>query len=319
MKNLLLKTSLVVSLAASLLSAQANAAHHGDHPWKLAPDHSKITYTSIKKNSVGENNHFKKIDGSIDSNGNVEINIDVTSVETFIGIRNQRTVKHVFDIAAPTATLKAKIDLQKIEALEPGKTMVVDASGELTLSGKSTEVETSIFVARLNNNRFLASTDEMIMIKTADLGIDKGVDKLMELAKLNSITRVAPVSLRMVFDRQGSAKSAAAKPAQLTSAAEANIKAGKKLYRQCQACHQAKKEENGVGPHLVALGNRKAGSISNFNYSAATKGSGLKWDAKTLSAFLTDPQKVIPGNSMPFPGIKNSKDVDNLVAYLLSL
>ncbi len=321
MKNLLLNTGLIISLAASLLTAHTHAAHHGEHTWKLSAENSKVSYTSIKKNSVGENNHFKKIDGYIDGSGNVLVNIDVTSVETFIGIRNQRTVKHVFDIAAPTATLKSNIDLQKIEALEIGKTTVIDTSGTLTLSGKSTEIEASMFVARLSDNRFLASTNDMIMVKTADLGVDEGVNKLMELAKLSSITRVVPVSLRMVFNRQGSAPAkVAASSANVAATADAGIKAGKKLYRQqCQACHQAKKEANGVGPHLVALNDRKVGSVSGFNYSDAVKNSGITWDAKTLSAFLADPQKSIPGNNMPFGGIKNPNDVQNLVAYLLSL
>ena len=39
------------------------------------------------------------------------------------------------------------------------------------------------------------------MLTTEDLGIDAGIDTLQELASLESITRVTPVTLRFVFER----------------------------------------------------------------------------------------------------------------------
>ena len=39
------------------------------------------------------------------------------------------------------------------------------------------------------------------MVSTDELGIDAGIDKLMELAGLPGITRVAPVTIRMVFEK----------------------------------------------------------------------------------------------------------------------
>lgn len=320
MKYFLIRLGFIGSLAMSLFVTQTNAALHDDRYWKLSEEKSKISYASIKKNSVGENNHFKKMSGHIDKTGNVTIDIDVTSVETFIDIRNQRTIKYIFDATAPKAILKAKIDLQEVEKLTQGQTATVDTSGTLTLSNKSTEIETSIFIARLSDNRVLVTSNEMIMVKTADLGVDEGVNKLMELAKLSSITRVVPISLRMIFDRTPFApKQATTTSTNAVATSDGNIKAGKKLYRQCQACHQAKKEANGVGPHLVALNGRKAGSIDKYIFSSAVKDSGVIWDTKALTSFLTNPQQSIPGNKMPFAGIKDSIDVKNLVAYLQSL
>ena len=48
----------------------------------------------------------------------------------------------------------------------------------------------------------MVTSDEMLMLSTADLGITAGVDKLMELAKLPSITRVTPVTMRLIFERK---------------------------------------------------------------------------------------------------------------------
>ena len=40
------------------------------------------------------------------------------------------------------------------------------------------------------------------------------------------------------------------------------------------------------------------------------------WDAKTLDGYLDNPQKVVPGNKMPFPGLKTQNDRIDVIAYL---
>ncbi len=44
--------------------------------------------------------------------------------------------------------------------------------------------------------------------------------------------------------------------------------------------------------------------------------ANITWDAKTLDAYLTDPQKVVPGNKMPFPGLKTEHDRADILAFL---
>ena len=48
------------------------------------------------------------------------------------------------------------------------------------------------------------------------------------------------------------------------------------------------------------------------------KASGLTWDAATLDAYLADPQKKVPGNKMPFPGLKTENERSSLIAYLVA-
>ena len=49
------------------------------------------------------------------------------------------------------------------------------------------------------------------------------------------------------------------------------------------------------------------------------KRAKLTWDAKTLDAYLTDPQALVPGNTMPFPGLADAKARADLIAYLATL
>ena len=94
--------------------------------------------------------------------------------------------------------------------------------------------------------------------------------------------------------------------------------AGKQLYAQCAVCHSVD-GSNGVGPSLQGVVGRKAGSFAGFRYSRAMKSADITWDDKTLDAYLTDPQKVIPGNVMPFSGIADAAQRTAIVAYLKTL
>jgi cytochrome c len=93
---------------------------------------------------------------------------------------------------------------------------------------------------------------------------------------------------------------------------------GKTIFKTCAACH-AMDHANRVGPGLEGIIGRKAGTVPSFSYSDAMKKSGIVWDAKALDAYLESPQKVVPGNRMPYAGLKNPTDRTDLVAYLATL
>jgi polyisoprenoid-binding protein YceI len=168
--------------------------------WSLSPDESKIAFGSVKKDTVGEVHHFGDLSGSVDDDGKVAVEIDVASVETWIDIRNERIRKMVLN-AAPKVMLTAEVDMAELEAMKPGDTDVIDVDGTLSLNGAEMDIETSLFIARLTDDKMMAVTDEMIMLSTEDAGIDEGVSTLMKLADLPGITRVSPVTLRLVFTR----------------------------------------------------------------------------------------------------------------------
>src|SRR5262245_62743890 len=74
--------------------------------------------------------------------------------------------------------------------------------------------------------------------------------------------------------------------------------------------------KNMLGPSLAGLLGRKAGSEAGYNYSPAMKQANITWDVKMLDAYLADPQKLVPGNKMPFPGLKTDHDRADIIAYL---
>ncbi|MCP3466096.1 cytochrome c family protein [Bradyrhizobium sp. CCGUVB23] len=92
--------------------------------------------------------------------------------------------------------------------------------------------------------------------------------------------------------------------------------AGRLVFRKCQACHSTEPGKNMLGPSLAGVIGRKAGSEAGYNYSPAMKSADIVWSAQTLDQYLTDPAKVVPGNKMPFPGLKTDHDRADVIAYL---
>lgn len=100
------------------------------------------------------------------------------------------------------------------------------------------------------------------------------------------------------------------------TSAPADEAAGRQVFRKCQACHSLDPGKNLIGPSLAGIMGRKAGAEPGFTYSDAMKHADITWDSKTLDAYLNDPQKLVPGNRMPFPGLKSEHDRSDVIAYL---
>lgn len=103
--------------------------------------------------------------------------------------------------------------------------------------------------------------------------------------------------------------------------AEGDAAKGEKVFRKCMACHNAAKADNKVGPHLVGIVGRKAGSVEGYKYSAGmiAKGAeGLIWDETTIAAYMIDPKGYIPKNKMAFVGLKKPDEIADVIAFLKS-
>ena len=91
---------------------------------------------------------------------------------------------------------------------------------------------------------------------------------------------------------------------------------GKALYQACTSCHSV--DENDVGPRHRGVVGRPAGSLADYNYSAALKASGLIWDPPTLDRWLTNPQALVPGTKMFFQ-LADAQQRADIIAYLQQL
>ena len=89
---------------------------------------------------------------------------------------------------------------------------------------------------------------------------------------------------------------------------------GKAIFeRRCTGCHSL--EQDRVGPRLAGVYGRKSGTIPGFPYSTELKQAGVLWNDRSLDAWLTDPDTLVPGNAMSFhvPKPEERRDV---IAFL---
>ena len=89
---------------------------------------------------------------------------------------------------------------------------------------------------------------------------------------------------------------------------------GKELFIACAACHT--ENADAIGPNLKGVVGRKSAALDDFRYSNPMKRANLVWDADNLRGYLVDPQAKVKGNRMPFGGVANPSEADDLVAYL---
>src|ERR1700754_1540366 len=97
----------------------------------------------------------------------------------------------------------------------------------------------------------------------------------------------------------------------------ADAEHGKALFAPCAACHTNRTDA--LGPDLTGVYGRKSASVEDFRYSNAMKRANLVWDEDNLRAYIHDPQAKVKGNRMPYGGMTDVKDVDDVVAYLKTL
>ncbi len=97
---------------------------------------------------------------------------------------------------------------------------------------------------------------------------------------------------------------------------EGDPEKGKRIFRLCAGCHSLKRGEIRVGPSLAGLFGRMAGSVQGFRYSMALKNAAVVWDENTLDAWLANPRLLVPGNRMPFSGLRKAKHRADNIAFL---
>ena len=97
--------------------------------------------------------------------------------------------------------------------------------------------------------------------------------------------------------------------------------AGATVFKACAACHFADRPANKIGPYLKGVVGRPVASIEDYDYSEAMKeygADGKSWDVQILSRYLAAPRGTVPGIKMSFPGLKDEKDIADVIAFLVS-
>lgn len=187
---------ILLTLIITIISLPALGA------WKLDNDNSRLTFTSVKKNTIAENHRFTQLKGSIDENARVSIVVDLSSVNTQIAIRDERMKNYLFETSKfSSAIFSAQLDKKQLKGLKKGQVKQFNVTGQLDFHGQQQDINIAVNVVKLNGGRMLVSTQQPFFIQAESFGLIAGINKLKELASLPSIDYVVPVSFSVVFTR----------------------------------------------------------------------------------------------------------------------
>jgi len=167
--------------------------------WSLDGGESSLNFVSVKKGVVGEVHHFKALQGSIED-GQTQVSVDLTSVETGVAIRNERMQSMLFDVSHfATAKVSADVSSLKLAALKPGESVSATVPLRLSLHGIEQQLPAEVTIVGLADGGLLVSSRAPIIIKAADFGLVAGIEALREAAKLPSIAAAVPVTFQLRF------------------------------------------------------------------------------------------------------------------------
>lgn len=189
--------ALTLSFAACSLSLPTFAQ------WQLHNDSSQLNFVSIKKDMIAEVHSFKDLSGEISKDGSIEFAIDLASVETNIGIRNDRMRQFLFETQTyPKASFASKIDIKQLSSLTAGEAKIIETSGVINLHGKEQATTLSVMVTKKADGDIYVNSLKPVIINASAFDLVTGVKKLTSLAKLPNISVAVPVTFQLTFKKQ---------------------------------------------------------------------------------------------------------------------
>lgn len=183
---------LLLALALTTISTLGHGA------WKLDNQQSHLSFISTKNAQVSEMHHFTQLSGSLSEAGMIKVQVAIASVETAIPIRNERMQKFLFN--DEKATFEAQLS-DKVMAMKAGQVMKTEVEGTVTINGKAQQHSITVSVTKDLAGQYIATTTKPFFIKAAEYELSTGIEKLQQLAGLNSITLTVPVSFNVTFSQ----------------------------------------------------------------------------------------------------------------------
>lgn len=199
MKKVLFLTLLVLSSSAFGKLNFITPTHVGE--WVLNNKASQLNFITTKNASKTEIQSFKKLKGSI-KNKHVILQVDLSSVDTGIEIRDQRLRDLFFKVADfPAATVTLDINDSDLIPMKQGQSKNLTLETEITLQGITQILPIDVQVIALERNQRLVFSRHPIIVHLKDFNLLQGVNQLRKLAKLTSINTAVPVTFSLLFSK----------------------------------------------------------------------------------------------------------------------
>ncbi|NRB41182.1 MAG: YceI family protein [Pseudomonadales bacterium] len=170
--------------------------------WQLKPASSQINFQSVKNTHIVESHQFDVFDALIFDDATAAMEIDLSSVNTGIELRDERLQSLLFDITHfSSVKISNKIDLQAIEVMSIGDIKPQTLQTTIELHGVTQYISSQVEVFKLSEDKLIVRSAAPMMIDALAFAFGDGIDALKAIANLASIATTVPVEFTLVFER----------------------------------------------------------------------------------------------------------------------
>lgn len=168
--------------------------------WTLDGKSSFLSLITTKQTNIAEVHTFERFAASVDENGTATLLIDLASISTNVDLRDQRVRDFLFEVASfPEATVSFTVDVASVEGVAVGSSGELPVSASLTLHGTTKMVDTSLWLTRLTESDIVVQTKKPIVLNALDFNLGAGIETLIGLAGLESISAAVPVEFMLTL------------------------------------------------------------------------------------------------------------------------
>ena len=166
--------------------------------WTAVYENSVITFVSTKQSHIREVHQIQSFDVSIVEQKQITIQLDLSSIESGIPIRNERMRDMLFDVANfRYATLSFSLP-ESLDSISGTQRVQLDA--DLELKGKSATIQLDLLLTA-NDNLVTASLLKPVIVTAQQFELQEGVDALKKIAGLTSIGYSVPVQATITLKK----------------------------------------------------------------------------------------------------------------------
>lgn len=185
-----MKPLISAALSCALLPAAAMA------DWQLTQP-SEVSFVSFKNTHLAENHRFERLQGSISQGGDALVRIDLSSIDSRIPVRDERMRELLFEVADFShAEIRAQIPAEVLQAKQPQS---YSLQGQLSLHGNQESFRTTVMVTPAADGTTTVNSLTPVLVHADSFALSRGIKELRDIAKLDSIAEVVPVSFSLTF------------------------------------------------------------------------------------------------------------------------
>lgn len=166
--------------------------------WTLNTDLSTVNFLIIKSEELTEVQYFTGLEGEIDDDGNIRLDIDPATVTPAAPLVPAPVLSMMLHFAGfPNIHIEASVPDAEVPN---GYNKIIETRAQVSMHDETRWMPIYVQATRFND-QLVVSNRTPLILDTADFGLDGGLGSLRGIVGLSSLSRTMPVNFVLIFDK----------------------------------------------------------------------------------------------------------------------